>query len=302
MSLDWPVPEALAQLQALELDPGRTCASPPQAGVELLVLGDKLELLGYLDTLDEEQRSLLGQASASLEVERDSPYIKRMVEALLGRAWMLGTRLERPEFAEAGRLVRFCGTLMWKVQEIEPGEWQAAALQGGLLPLTIPRPRLISAQSHAELLAEIGALYLTPPPWGERAEVHALAERCENDRSTFVKAVKKIARDRFRTTLRASGGRGTGYNWVTIERDEAVDDGRPGDAPRNAAACAAIRTLIEPELRALEATRDGGREPVQRVSLDGGRRWLRGWAICSLAGHPLPEGARVEQPRWARDR
>lgn len=302
MSLDWPVPEALALTDALTAAQGRQ-GREMLPGDELLVLSDKLELLGYLDTLDEEQRSLLGQASASLEVERDSPYIKRMVEALLGRAWMLGSRLERPRFGDP-RFVRFCGTLEWELIHEPPGElWMAIATQAlDVREIIIPRPRLISAQSRAELLAEIGAIYLTRPPWGERAEVHALATRCENDRATFVKSIKKIARDRFRATLRASGGRGTGYNWVTIERDEAVDDGRHGDAPRAAAACAAIRSLIEPELRALEATLDEGREPVHRVSLDGGRRWLRGWAICSLAGHPLPGGARVEQPRWARDR
>ena len=303
-------PEALALTDALTAAQGR-----PGRGllpsVELLVLSDKLEALGYLDTLDDEQRSLLGLASATLDVERDSLYISRLVEALLGRAWMLGTRLDKPEFAERGRTVRFCGTLEWKlIHEREPGEvWMAAAVQAtDVQEIVIPRPLRISAWSRAEVLAEIGALYLTPPPWGERADVHALATRCEADRGAFTKAVKKIAHDRFRTTLRASGGRGTGYNWVTIERDEAVDDEAvddealvSGHAPRAAAACAAIRALIEPDLRALEATRDEGREPVHRVSLDGGRRWLRGWAICSLAGHPLPEGAHVERPRWARE-
>ena len=197
-------PEALALTDALTAAQGR-----PGRGllpsVELLVLSDKLEALGYLDTLDEEQRSLLGLASATLDVERDSLYISRLVEALLGRAWMLGTRLDKPEFAERGRTVRFCGTLEWKlIHEREPGEvWMAAAVQAtDVQEIVIPRPLRISAWSRAEVLAEIGALYLTPPPWGERADVHALATRCEADRGAFTKAVKKIARENLDKTSR----------------------------------------------------------------------------------------------------
>lgn len=298
---DMPVPEVLSLVDHITAGPQGRQGRGLLPGIELLVLSDKLETMGYLDTLDDEQRSMLGLACTMLELERSNLYLARLVESLLGRAWMLGTRLDRRDFSESGCSVRYCGTLEWElIHEPHGDAWRAAAVQApDIREIVIPRPRLISAWSRAELLAEIGALYLTPRPWGERAEVHALATRCESDRGAFTKAVKKIARDRFNAKLFAFGGRhGTGYNWVTIERDGDLAGHRHGTIADQAA----MRRLSEPSLRAIEYTSADGREPVLRVHIDGARRWLRGWAICSLAGHPLPAGVHVDQPRWADDR
>jgi hypothetical protein len=113
------------------------------------------------------------------------------------------------------------------------------------------------------------------PAWSTSAEVHELARQGNSDRGTFVKLVKRIARERFGVKLSVRGSRGTAYGWVHISSNDRRSP-----------------TLAE---RIAISTIDGRRSADASIRPCGGERLA---VICRLAGHPLPEGFTVTAPQW----
>ena len=107
------------------------------------------------------------------------------------------------------------------------------------------------------------------PAWGSAADVHALALACNSDRSLLTKTIKRIAKERFGVKLLAKRGRGTGSGWVHVDTAKGEGIG----------AQTIVDTLCEQGL----------------IRPCGGERVA---VICQLAGHPLPDGFRVQAPQW----
>ena len=114
------------------------------------------------------------------------------------------------------------------------------------------------------------------PAWGSIEDVHALASKCENDRSAFVKAIKQIGRARFGLKLRARGNTGTARSWVTVEGS--------GETP------------TAPEYVALALV--NGYDHLTYSASVRPCRGSRFSVICRLAGHPTPEGFTVAERSW----
>ena len=113
------------------------------------------------------------------------------------------------------------------------------------------------------------------PAWGTAEAVHELARECNSDRGLLVKTIKRIARERFGVTLSVRGSTGTGYGWVSASPSH---DGEPTPAER------IVMGFLE-----------GHPSDSASIRPCGGARVA---AICSLAGHPLPEGFKVQAPQW----
>lgn len=145
-----------------------------------------------------------------------------------------------------------------------------------LADVSVTRPRITNA-TQDEAFGAIAALYVVRKSWRSIDEVHALAKGCENDRTAFTKAVKKIVRERFGVKVSARGSTGTGYSWVRI----AI-----GDNDNTPEAHAVIRAMR------------GGDGVVYRSELVSGRCGERFATICALAGHPTPAGFTIAPRDW----
>jgi hypothetical protein len=112
------------------------------------------------------------------------------------------------------------------------------------------------------------------PTWGTAEDVHKLARECDDDRTLFTKTIKRIAKERFGVKVNAKGSRGTAWGWVHVEATDETIGGK--------IVCGLV---------------DGSKYSRGRASVRpcGGERV---WVICQLAGHPLPEGFKVNAPEW----
>jgi hypothetical protein len=111
--------------------------------------------------------------------------------------------------------------------------------------------------------------------WGTAVDIHDLARRCNDDRSLFVKTLKKIARQRFGVKLRVRAGRRKASGWVDVSTTD----------PNDGQALGVIKHITG----YVTVTSESSIRPC------GGERVA---VICRLAGHPLPKGFTVSAPTW----
>ena len=194
----------------------------------LLVIADAMMSDGRVNVLDASERETLEAA------------LTRTMQGEIygtGLADLLGTivvRLAKPYrkprvVAEGEDLYRVSfndavtWTVAYAVNSYGDLEWTATGSYSDLTFAWLPSPTpSFRASSADEAFGTIAGYYLNAPVWGELADVHALAEKCEHDRTLYTKTIKRIAKQRFNVKLSARGSRGTGYSWVYI--DVARDD------------------------------------------------------------------------------
>ncbi len=250
----------------------------------LLVIADEMMSDGRVNVLDADERERFDAALVS--ASQNDVYGTGLAE-------MLATVLERHAVtyrkprvvaeSETLYLVAFDDHVTWSVRYAldSYGEmsWTASGdytdPKYGWLPCPAQSFRVRDAD---EAFGAISGFYFGAnlPAWGKLADVHALAQACEDDRNTYTKTVKRIAKERFGAKVKARGGRGTGWSWVDIS--VADDD--------NSAGAHAVT----------QALTGSGR--VRRSESTSGGRGERFATICKLAGHPTPEGFTVAERDW----
>ena len=189
----------------------------------LLVIADAMMSDGRVNVLDASERETLEAA------------LTRTMQGEIygtGLADLLGTivvRLAKPYrkprvVAEGEDLYRVSfndavtWTVAYAVNSYGDLEWTATGSYSDLTFAWLPSPTpSFRASSADEAFGTIAGYYLNAPVWGELADVHALAEKCEHDRTLYTKTIKRIAKQRFNVKLSARGSRGTGYSWVYID-------------------------------------------------------------------------------------
>ena len=251
----------------------------------LLVIADAMMSDGRVNVLDASERETLEAA------------LTRTMQGEIygtGLADLLGTivvRLAKPYrkprvVAEGEDLYRVSfndavtWTVAYAVNSYGDLEWTATGSYSDLTFAWLPSPTpSFRASSADEAFGTIAGYYLNAPVWGELADVHALAEKCEHDRTLYTKTIKRIAKQRFNVKLSARGSRGTGYSWVYI--DVARDD--------NSAGAHALMQALHCVTRYASIQRSVTTSPCR------GERFA---TICALAGHPTPEGFTVQAPYW----
>ncbi len=250
----------------------------------LLVIADEMMSDGRVNVLDADERERFDAALVS--ASQNDVYGTGLAE-------MLATVLERHAVtyrkprvvaeSETLYLVAFDDHVTWSVRYAldSYGEmsWTASGdytdPKYGWLPCPAQSFRVRDAD---EAFGAISGFYFGAnlPAWGKLADVHALAQACEDDRNTYTKTVKRIAKERFGAKVSARGNRGTAWSWVDISI--ADDD--------NSAGAHAV----------MQALTGSGR--VRRSEQTSPCRGERFATICKLAGHPTPEGFTVATRDW----
>lgn len=205
-------------------------------------------------------------------------YASAGVEYLLG-ILSAQTRYAKPRVTLAGNgrvLVRFCDAHVFELYQADgsdfrspKGTWLISreSVGGSWSELD-----LRGRQTREQAFEHARASLIDPAPWGTLEQVHALAAQCEGDRGLLVKSIKRIAKQRFGATLSVRGGLGTAHSWVSIRaKNEGAEE------------LAALKVIM------------GRWTADAQVSPCRGERLA---TICTLAGHPWPEGHRVAERNW----
>jgi hypothetical protein len=251
---------------------------------ERLILANAMLADGRTNVLSSDEREALAQAMVATARGDRYSGLNNLLRTVLVRS---AKRFAKPRVTPHSAThysVAFDDLLTWTVaQRINNyGEsvWEASADFSDLAHSFIyaAAPRWTSNNGEELFAAIAGYYHATPAPWGTLAEVHALAQACESDRTLYTRSLKKIALRRWGVKLGAKGSRGTGYSWVHVD----VADG--DNSPAAHALMQACWQSANGLLRRSETT-----SPCR------GERFAM---ICKLAGHPTPEGFTVQAPYW----